>query len=387
MQPPSPEPVRLSLGFSPTPGGALVRWESDLIGTRISTFANPFSSPTWRVLIRALDQAQALSSPLLPSETDQLIAIGMADQDRNVCEDLPRRIGRSLYQALISDPQGARTLDTLRNGAAALGQPIAWRLLFPPAAVALAALPWELLWDDGPTPVILSRGRAASFSRHLDLDEAIPPSAPTSRRTLRILALTPQADVNESRAAQRIDAQHTLWERLRATGQAEITELSPVTRRDLVDALQIGDPPDVLHFTGHGHYHHGLGYLMIDRIGSRWDKLTADQLVALCGGVRMIVLNACQGAKVEPDDSLHTAIAPALSAAGVPIVIGLQMTIRAASANRAAEVIYRAINAGRSVQDAVSMVRQALYVEEPERSAWYVPTLYIRSRDMRALYV
>jgi hypothetical protein len=43
--------------------------------------------------------------------------------------------------------------------------------------------------------------------------------------------------------------------------------------------------------------------------------------------------------------------------------------------------MYRALAAGWSVQQAASLVRQALYVEENDRASWYVPVLYVRAHD------
>lgn len=382
-----PEPLLLTLAFTPTPAGASVRWEADVLGTRLSTFVQPFALADWRVILRALDLVPFPGSALSADELQHLARLGLADEAWLEPHTIHERVGRRLYRALVADPEGARAMDTARNMATAMGRPIAWRLLFPPTAVALAALPWELLWDDGPNPLLLSRGHLASFTRHLSLDEALPSLAARPQGALRILAITPEADVKRAAGEERLRAQRELWARLQAACQVEVTEVAPATRQALVDAFQAGAPPDIVHFAGHGHYRDGTGALVIDRPGGGWDRITADRFAALCGGARMVLLNACQGTMVEPDADLHTAIGPALSASGVPIVLGMQFTISAASATRAAEVLYRALGDGRSVQEAVSRVRQALYVEGSEYPDWYVPTLYIRSRTVEPLYL
>jgi hypothetical protein len=106
----------------------------------------------------------------------------------------------------------------------------------------------------------------------------------------------------------------------------------------------------------------------------------------LLGSVRLILLHACQGGMVS-EAGLLTGIAPALSAAGVPIVIAMQQSIRITAATRASHIIYRALAQEQSIQHAVNQARQALYIEEDEQVSWFVPTLYIRSRNTGPAYL
>ena len=69
-----------------------------------------------------------------------------------------------------------------------------------------------------------------------------------------------------------------------------------------------------------------------------------------------------------------------LSAEGVTAVVAMQFTVGAQAANRFATIFYRNLAHGESVQMAVAKARQALYVEH--RESWYIPVVYIRSRDM-----
>ncbi|HEX9370377.1 MAG TPA: CHAT domain-containing protein, partial [Roseiflexaceae bacterium] len=375
-----------------------VRWESDVLGVRESRFTPPYRGADLTLVIRALDVLQYPNypNPETPGqrrrftfgaeEQARLAALGLWDAGR-VRIDAHQRVGRALYRALAADPAGAQALGTARDHATASGQDLALALRFPPGAVEIAALPWELLWDDGPTPLLLSRGRLAGCARHLDLAEALPP--PRGRAgPLRILAIAPQAGIPEEVRAEERAARHAAWQPLLERGQVVIDEVRPATRRALVDAIQAGPPPDIVHYYGHGRYAGGAGALLLDSPEADWSWTSASALVTLLGGVRLIALYACQGAMV--DDSplgLLSGVAPALSAAGAPLVIGMQLTTRIAAGTRASGVIYRAIVAGQSVQAAVGQARQALYVEEDDRTSWYVPALYIRSRDTGPAYL
>lgn len=394
------DPVALRLIFRPVRGGALLRWEADVLGARESRLPAPIPPGSVGLVLRALDVLQDPSYPTAwnpaqvrsfgfgPREAESLRAAGLWEAGR-VRADAPWRVGRRLYRALTADPAGAQALGTVRDHAAAVGRPLSLELCFPPGAADLAGLPWELLWDDGPTPVLLGRGATATCARRLDLAEALPlPRAAAG--PLRILAVSPQAGIpRELRQVERA-ARAAAWSPLLDRGLATMEELSPATRESLVGATQAERPPDVIHYYGHGRYSGGEGALLLDDAGAAaWAPAAA--LAPLLAPAGMVVLHACQGAMLGLDDlpaaDMRSALAPALCAAGVPIVIGMQFTVRAAAASRMAAVIYQALAEGRSVEEAVAFARRALYVEEPDRVSWYVPALYLRARHSGPAYL
>ena len=63
----------------------------------------------------------------------------------------------------------------------------------------------------------------------------------------------------------------------------------------------------------------------------------------------------------------------------------MQFTVSVEAANRFAVVFYRNLAKGESLQTAVMKARQALYAEHPQ--SWYVSVVYIRSRDLRPVYL
>jgi hypothetical protein len=355
----------------------------------VSRFVSPFRGATLGLVVRALDVMQSLGdagAAFSPEERGQLLTLGLWHPGGWIEPDAYRRVGRTLYRALAADPRGAQALGTVRDYAAAQGCPVGLSLRLPPDAVELAALPWELLWDEGRVPLLLSRGRVSSCTRYLDLPQAVPP-LPAEQVPLRVLALVPHAGVPAGVRQEERRARLAAWQSLVDAGYVEVREVSPVSREALVDALQGGPAPDVIHYYGHGRYENGTGELLLDSPdgGEAWTD--ASSLAAVLGGVRMVVLFACQGAMVGARNDLLTGLAPALSAAGVPIVLGMQLTVRVSAATRASSVMYRALVAGWSVQRAVSLVRQALYVEESDRASWYVPVLYVRSTTSDPVYL
>jgi tetratricopeptide (TPR) repeat protein len=377
-----PESDPLAIRLVPRGEAVEVTWEADVLGRRVSDFRPPYDAAMLPLVIKALDAVQRPSHPVKgpqfgPEERDRLTARGYWAGDR-VVADIHRRVGQELHAALVADPRGATALSTARDHATAQGRSLAYLLRLPPEATELAALPWELLWDDR-EPLLLSRGRLASCVRYLDLDQALPPPS-WPGTTLRLLAIAPHAGIPEKVRQEERAARAAAWDELTRSGLVAMEEMSPATAGGLVDRIQAGPPVDILHVYGHGRYQDGRGALLFDAAGGGDAWLGADRLAALLGPARLIVLHACQSARVG-SGGLLTGVAPALSAAGVPAVVAMQLAFRVAAATRFAGVVYRSLARGESVQDAVGRARQALYVEESDGASWYVPTLTIRARD------
>lgn len=385
-----PPALVLTLQLTPTAEGARVRWSADEIGAYISDFVSPYRGLALATMLRALERRQHPAFALADGDHERLRALGLVEDDTALPDDLPQRVGRRLYAALVSGP-GLAALEVSRTQAMATSRPLALRLLVPPGAVELAALPWELLWPAQGLPLLLSAQPSLLFTRHLDLDGPLPAFGKPQARPLRILALTPQAQRAPADLTAIQAKLSQLWQELKGRGVAEVTEVSPVTRDDLARAMS--HAPDIVQYTGHGWYAEGRGVLLLDPAtpGPHADRVDADQIAVALRGARMVVLSACrgaQGAGIEAGSaSLLTGIAPALSAAGVPLVVGMQLGVSVDGALRASEAIYSAIARGLSVQAAVGRARDELYVAESARSSWYVPTLYVRTREPGPIFL
>ncbi|NTU86128.1 MAG: CHAT domain-containing protein [Chloroflexales bacterium] len=353
-------PIALTITFTPEGDGASLRWEADVIGARASVLAPPIPLGDLALALRALDvlqdpcypyartAAQARHFAFDEGERARLADLALLAEAGRVAPDAPRRLGRRLYAALTADPTAHEALATVRDHAAALGRPLSLDLAFPPGADRLAALPWELLWDNGPAPLLLSRGLAGGLTRRLDLGQALPPPRRGSG-PLRILAVSPQTGIGpELRQVERAARADALGP-LIARGKASLEELEPVSRAALVRAIEAA-PPDIVHFYGHGRLRDGVGELLFDDPGGAgW--VSAAALAAILGRVGLVTLYACQGGTVGdgPGDPLLGGVAQALVASGVPAVLGMQLAVRATAATRAAAAVYGALADGRGL--------------------------------------
>src|SRR5207249_491535 len=136
---------------------------------------------TLPMVLKALNAVQWPNHPIggpafAATECDQLTQIGLWVGNQ-VIGDIHRRVVNTLYNALIADFEAARALGTVRDNATTQGQAICYQFHFPPEAISLAALPWEVLWDDREA-LLLSRGKPALCIRYLDLPQALPPDLP-----------------------------------------------------------------------------------------------------------------------------------------------------------------------------------------------------------------
>lgn len=381
-----PETVPLTLRFVPKRERIQIIWEADVLGQRTSLFRSPYDGNTLLLVIKALDAAQWAQHPLEGPKFDvperkRLTELGLWEGDR-ILGDIDKRVGQKLYEALLNDTKAKKALGSARDDAEKDGLALSYVLRYPPGAPILAALPWELLWDENQA-LLLSYGKPAPCIRYLDLPQALPPPAPPGS-SLRILAVTPKAGVpKEVRAAEQ-KARTDAWADLIKDGLVEMEELQQTTPAGLLDRIQDDPPIDIVHFYGRGRYQIGQGgALLFDAADDREVWVIADKLAGLFSTARLVMLHAAQSS-MSDDAGLLTGVAPALSAAGVPAVVAMQLTVSDKAATRFAAVVYRSLARGDSIQRAVSQGRQALYVDD---SSWFVPTLTIRSRNTGPIHL
>lgn len=387
--PPPPGPLEVTLRFQPRAGGATIGWESEL-GPRESSFDYPYQLAQLPTVIKALDAVQYPDYPddgpaFSPGEAQILSRLELWRGGR-VAPEINDRVGAAIYQALIKSPAGELALKLVRESARHQGRPLRYILRLPARAVALSMLPWELMRDNRQA-LLFSRGdrQPDSLERYIDLEEATaPPVQPGGR--LRLLAITPKNDVEAAiREAERA-ARHKSWEALRQRGLLEWEELEDATLPALERALRRGPRPDIVHFYGHGEFRSGRGYLSFDHPtrGGESALVRDDQLAAILGRMRLIVLFACQSARAVSHAAERgpiTGVAHAISAVS-EAVVAMQFNIRVSAATRFSEVLYEELTGGRSLQAAVADARRAVRLDEDDGTSWYVPTLYVRARRL-----
>lgn len=246
-------------------------------------------------------------------------------------------------------------------------------------SAALQDLPWELLHDG---TQFLALSTDTPIIRTLEAPQSI--QALTVRPPLRVLVVMASPSDYEpldlENEWRKLDAALT---NVQATGLFVIERLEQPTLGALQTRLA-NDEFHVLHFSGHGTFSGApqMPALLFHDERGRGQRVTAAELGALVGdrrALRLVVLNACEGAQASTRDAFG-GIAQALIRQTVPAVIANQFSMTDEAAGMFSRVLYDALAKGMPVDGAVTEARKALFANRfPDE--WATPVLYARTSD------
>ena len=329
------------------------------------TFTLPYDPPTWVAALKALEpdfafdeadpDTQSLLQPLLP------------------LAGLPETAGRALAGALFIGDKLRQAFDAALLEAEAQRRPLPVVLQFGPQCDVLVGLPWELLHHHdrflvADTSIVLSRCPEGGS----------PPPPALAELPLRLLLVLSEpldaVPILPERAREELV--HGL-RRMDEEGAVIVDVLRPPTHDALLEALAPEDYHAVV-FYGHGSYDPATGgrLLFEDEFGAA-ERIKASELgVALRNsGVRLVLLGACQSAQVGEVCGVWSGTAPALLQAGVPFVIGMQVSMRVVAARAFIRHFALSLAAGKSIAHAVGDARRPL-IRKTYGQQWFVPALY-----------
>ena len=258
-------------------------------------------------------------------------------------------------------------------------------LLSDPAAGYLAALPWEWLWNPR-TRSFLATERSTPVVRTL----AVPfPGAPLGLRLpLRVLVVdAAPGTMHALDLTLEIERLREALAPLLEAGKVELLHLASPTPEALRDLL-LAEEIHVLHFMGHGGYHEGSGYgaVFFVRPDGKEDQVDGTELADYLKdvpGLRLVVLNACQTARLAGRVAapLHDGVASALlGRQGVPAVVANQHVISDEAAIAFASTFYGRLAEGDDVDAALTEVRLRLKRTTRE---WATPVLFLAKGGVR----
>lgn len=379
---------RLTLRFgAPTAAGIPLRVTPPYGEPLSSTLRLPFALDQVALLVRALEAHhhpgdRTWAGGLVPDSQTSVAAalaqLGLWDgtpDEGSIADDIARRVGRMLGDLFAGD--GA-----MRDGLAALDAATSVEgelmLAFEEPALALAALPWEAAHTGG-APVLLSSGKLLTCTRTIIFRHVRPPGRAFGA-PLRVLTVSPAAWMEGQLATFQGEARQRLAEAVAAAGVA--VEALPAATMAALDARLRGGPPvDILDFCGHGAVTPAGGCLVFDEPEAGRHFVAAETLAALPNLPPLVVLNACLGARVDPDEPLSN-LAVALCGAGARAVVAMQFSIRAvAVARQIVPALYESLARSQSVGRAVADARRLLLTTEAAGVSWYLPTLYSADSD------
>ena len=295
------------------------------------------------------------------------------NQDRQRIEEF----GGQLYEALFTGAVGD-CLGLSRVTAESRDAGLRIRLRLPGA---LANIPWEYLYDA--QHGFLGLDPDTALVRYLELPAPVRPFP--IRPPLRILAMiSAPSDVAELDTDREWSKLTETLQPLISQGLVEVDRLENGTLAALTRPLRLREY-HVLHFIGHGGYDEESqdGALALEDATGKARLVTGRDLSMMIRhrSLRLVVLNACEGSRVAPDDPF-SGVAQALARQGIPAVIAMQFEISDPAAVVFSQSFYQAIADGLPVDVATVEARRAMFAGDNEIE-WATPVLYLRSVDGR----
>jgi len=293
--------------------------------------------------------------------------------ERQLVEDF----GDQLFRAVFSGQVG-ECLGRSRMTADSKGAGLRIRLRLPGT---LVNIPWEYLYDA--EHGFLSLDPQTALVRYPEMPAPVRPFAITP--PLRILAMiSAPSDAPELDSGKEWDKLEGALGGLVRRGLVEVDLLESGTLAALHRPLRLNEY-HVLHFIGHGGYDENAqdGALALEDANRKTRLVTGRDLGMMIRhpSLRLVVLNACEGARGSPDDPFG-GVAQALVRHGIPAVIAMQFEISDPAALVFGQSFYQAIADGLPVDVATVEARRAMFAEGSEIE-WATPVLYLRSRDGR----
>jgi CHAT domain-containing protein len=249
-------------------------------------------------------------------------------------------------------------------------------------APELAALPWEFLYDPRQGDYLCFQPRR-SLVRYLEVPQPTQPL--TVQPPLLVVAMvaspSDQAQLDVEHEKQRLrDALAPLEQR----GLLKLRWVEGQTPYDLQKKLVQRDW-HVFHFIGHGGFdpRSQEGVLALADDQGRSHLLSGTDLGRLLGqrsSLRLVVLNACQGAMGNKTD-LFSSTAATLARKGLPAVLAMQYEITDQAAIEFTRGFYVALASGIPVDEAVTQARTSISLGATRTLEWATPVLYMRAPD------
>ena len=294
-------------------------------------------------------------------------------------EQLLAEIGSRLFSELIREQ--VRDLWSQARSDLDDGGRLRLRLILHPPAVA--ALPWETLHDprrnqsfgaDAMISLVRTQNQVSYVARPRALEATLP-----------LTVLLSSVETGDGLAVHRESEQIRAAIAELSSGRMHLDQMDGrVTIQQLRERL-LRSRPDILHIIGHGN-EDGL-LLWADDAPALVSAATLRAVLQQAESVKLVFLNVCLAGKVDSTRPF-AGIAHQLLQSGLPAVIAMRYEILDRSAVTFAESVYAALVTGPCrgyIDAAVSMARNNLYINDPNRVDYATPILWLNAENGRFL--
>lgn len=263
-------------------------------------------------------------------------------------------------------------------------------------APELASLPWEYLYNK---PNFFALSSETPIVRYQHLSESIEPLRITPPVRVLVMISSPSGYprlkvTREWRQLKRALAS------LEEAGLVKLERMHAATlsalQEQIRQATRNNEGYHIFHFIGHGGYLNDsqTGILIFENDKKQAHEVSGTVLGTFLreqGSVRLVVLNACEGARASLTDPF-AGTAQSLIQKGIPAVIAMQFAITDGAAITFADNFYKAIADGDPVDAALSEARRAMYARALEKEVsvrieWGTPVLYLRAQEAQIFQI
>ncbi len=249
----------------------------------------------------------------------------------------------------------------------------------------LASLPWEFLYDQSLNR-FLALSKETALVRYLDQPRPLAALEITAPLKVLVMISSPQ-DYEELNVEAEWEKLHQAFTQL-PPGLVQVDRLPHASLAELDQQLS-RDSYHIFHYIGHGEFdeRNDTSYLVLedsevleDEEGKRVEGEKIDVHLQNHPSLRLVILNACEGARAGSHD-VYTGIAQGLIRAGIPAVIGMQFEISDKAALAFSSRFYDCIARGKPVDESLDDARRAIHAAQNGGSEWGTPVLYLRAQN------
>ena len=292
--------------------------------------------------------------------------------------DTLRTFGTQLFETFFADQIGIsfrRSLDEAEG----LGAGLRIRLHLN-SAPELAELPWEYLYDPLEDDFV-TRSVRTPLVRYLEVPQLIRPFQVSPPLKVLVIIASPTDHVQLD-VRQEWDLLRGALSELEQQGLVQVELLDRATVPRFLEYLS-QDSYHVIHFIGHGDFdlQQRQGVFLMETEDRQGHPVSTEDLRTLLrderGTLRLVVLNACKGARSAAGDPF-AGLAQGLIRAGILAVIAMQFAITDDAAIDFAREFYRRVAEGAAIDGALGEVRKAVFLKG-HRLEWGTPVLFMRS--------
>jgi hypothetical protein len=331
--------------------------------------ASDTQNPTLQYPLQILSSPAGMASDIFRLDLTDETFKSELEQVRSIDPNLKLRktFGRKLFDALFVGEIKNNWLESKGRIAAGFDG-LHLRLCIYPAE--LAALPWELIFEDD----FLSTDASLGVSRYLPVPE---PPFYAVENPLRILVTVQSPKGVPQINPIEVENLETVLKGLGA--KIDYKLLVNPTVAEIQGELQ--KDFHVLHYLGHG----AEGKLLLTDDDKESKRIINDtefaQLFLGRRSLRLIVLNACNSSQAL-SQGLFSGIGPALVQKRIPAVVAMQYpAVQLDTASKFSQRFYERLAEGLPVDLAVNIARQFVSTNSLSDRDWSTPVLYLGTRN------